>query len=109
MHFDASVPAACGKTHLKAPIQHILGLNSTDRHSCQSKGDGASVAISAVWQRQAAGAEPVSFRLMMQSIWLDGAQRKLDWKTRCIQMTLAANVDGAMIAVHRQETPQGNI
>lgn len=50
--------------------------NSTDRLSCQGKGDGAGVAVSAVWQRQAAGGEPVSFRLMIQSIWLDGAQRK---------------------------------
>lgn len=48
---------------IRARLQ--AALHSTDRHSCQSKGDGASVAISAVWQRQAAGAEPVPFRLMM--------------------------------------------
>lgn len=40
-------------------------FNSTDGHLCQSKGDGASVAISTVWQRRAAaGTEPVPFRLI---------------------------------------------
>lgn len=72
-------------------IRHLKGhdatFNSTDGHLCQSTGGGASPAISALWRHQAAGTAPVSFRLMMQSSWLDSAWRNLDWSIRCMQMT----------------------